>query len=197
MSGEPKKYKVPLIGTGGNIVYLHRGFCQYYWVWSQVYRSRWILLHVTGYSCVHTDFQHMICLFLYLKRKIPPLQMRGTKRMKHKWTLKWPIRRAPTDGPQRTESLEVPPFHKFCWVSETSLQVYLPMPWIPSVQIYVMLDPWGNFLIILSTAKIILRASISGQNQKARDSSQLSHLLHYLTIIQWYQYINNICVHAC
>lgn len=99
--------------------------------------------------------------------------------------------------PSENRSLEVPPFHKFCWVSETSLQVYLPMPWIPFVQIYVMLDPWDNFLIILSTAKIILWASISGQNQKARDSSQLSHLLHYLTIIQWYQYINNICVHAC
>lgn len=170
MSGE---YTVLLIGTGGNILYLHRGFCQYCWVWIQVYRSRWILLRVTGYSCVHTDSQHMICLFLYLKCKIPPSQMKGTKQMKHKWTLKWPIRKTPTDGHQRTESLETTPFHKLCWVSETSLQVYLPMPWIPFVQIYVMLDPWGNFLIILSTAKITLQASISEQNQKARDSLQL------------------------
>lgn len=90
MSGE---YTVLLIGTGGNILYLHRGFCQYCWVWIQVYRSRWILLRNWVQLCSHTDSQHMICLFLYLKCKIPPSQMKGTKQMKHKWTLKWPIRK--------------------------------------------------------------------------------------------------------
>lgn len=81
-------------------------FCQYCWVLNPGLQEQmnppsrnWVQL------CSHRLSARMICLFLYLKCKIPPLQMKGTKQMKHEVNLKWPIRKTPTDVHQRTESL--------------------------------------------------------------------------------------------
>lgn len=98
------KYTVLPNKTGGNILYLHRGFCQYCWVWIQGLQEQmnhslrnWVQL------CSHRLSAHDLSFPLSSKSH-QRLQMKGTKQMKHKWTLKWPIRKTPTDGHQNRKS---------------------------------------------------------------------------------------------
>lgn len=161
---------------------------------NQVYRSRWILLRVTGYSCVHRLSAHDLSFPLSEMQnptitneryKADEAQV-NTQVAYQKNTYRWPSENRKSWGD---------PFHKLCWVSETSTGVS------------------ANALNSICTNICNVRSlrQFSDYTQHCQDHPPSIHfwarskigtlyncyLLHYLTLIQWCQYINNICVHAC